>query len=129
MAAVVRIKPRFVSPVGYEEVDVCELTEDVSAGDLLEFTGVVNDNQALMRKLPAAADAEADGIALKDGFAGQRGFDFGVVLEMDGFSGLTPGDAIHSSSAVAGGLDTTVNGTALPIGKAIRTSRIRFHLR
>lgn len=129
MAAVVRVKPRFVSPVGYEEIDVCELTEDVVAGDLLEYTGVMNDNQALMRKLPAGANAEADGVALKDGFAGQRGFDFGVVFEMDGFSGLTPGDLIHSSSAVSGGLDTTVNGTAPAIGKAIRATRIRFHLR
>lgn len=129
MAAVVKVKPRFVSPVGYEEIDVCELTEVVAAGDLLEYTGVISDNMPLMRKLPAAANAEADGIALQAGFAGQRGFDVGIVLEMDGFSGLTPGDPIHSSAAVAGGLDTAVNGTALSVGKAIRASRIRFHLR
>ena len=129
MAAVTKVKPRFVSPVGYEEIDTCELTEAVVAGDLLEYTGVTNDNQPLMRKLPAGAAAEADGIALKDGYAGQRGFDVGITLEMDGFSGLTPGDAIHSSSTVAGGLDTTANGAALSVGKAVRTTRIRFHFR
>lgn len=129
MAAVVRVKPRHVAPVGYEWIDICELTEDVVAGDLLEFTGVMNDNLPLMRKLPAGAAAEADGIALKAGFAGQRGLDYGVHTEMDGFASLTPGDLIYSSAAVAGGQDTAPNGAALPIGKAIKPSRIRFQFR
>jgi hypothetical protein len=128
MAAVTRVKPRHVAPVGYEWIDVCELTEDVLAGNLLEFTGVMNDNLPLMRKLPAGAAAIADGIALKDGFAGQRGFDYGVHTEMDGFSGLTPGDLIYSSAAVAGGADTAPNGAAPAIGKAIKPSRIRFQI-
>lgn len=139
MAAVTKVKPRHVAPVGYEWIDVCELTEDVNAGDLLEFTGVTNDNLPLMRKLPAAANAEPDGIALKGGFAGERGFDYGIHTEMDGFSGLTPGDPIYSSAAVAGGLDTAPNGVtpaaAAPpvsyglVGKAIKASRIRFQIR
>jgi hypothetical protein len=139
MAAVVRVKPRHVAPVGYEWIDVCELVEDVLAGDLLQFTGVVNDNMTLMRKLPAGANAEPDGVALKDGFAGQRGLDYGIHCEMDGFSGLIPGALIYSSSAVAGGQDTTPNGAtpaaaAPPVsyglaGKAVRATRIRFQLR
>lgn len=139
MAAIVMVKPRHVAPVGYEWIDVCELTEDVVSGNLLEFTGVMNDNLPLMRKLPAGANAEADGIALKDGYAGQRGFDYGIHCEMDGFSGATPGDLVYSSSAVAGGLDTTPNGAtpaaAAPpvsygqVGKVIKPSRIRFQIR
>lgn len=129
MAAVVRVKPRHVAPVGYEWIDVCELTENVVAGDFLEFTGVMNDNLPLMRKLPAAAAAEPDGIALKDGFAGQRGLDYGIHCEMDGFSGLTPGDLIYSSAVVAGGQDNAPNGAAPVSGKVIKPSRIRFQLR
>jgi hypothetical protein len=126
MAAVTRVKPRHVAPVGYEWIDVCELTEAVVAGDYLKFTGSSNDNMPLMQKLPAAANAEPDGIALKDGYAGQRGFDYGIHCEMDGFSGLTPGALIHASAAVAGGQDTAVNGTGVPRAKAVKTSRIRF---
>lgn len=129
MAAVVRVKPRHVAPVGYEWIDICELTEDVVAGDFLEFTGVMSDNLPLMRKLPAGASAEPDGIALKDGYAGQRGLDYGIHCEMDGFSGLTPGDLVFSSAAVAGGQDTAANGTAPVSGKAIKPSRIRFQIR
>lgn len=128
MAAVTRVKPRFVSPVGYEELDVCELLEDVQPGDLLEYTGIMSSGQAVMRILPAGADAEPDGVALKAGYAGERGFDIGIVFEMDGFSGLTPGDPVYPAgvAGVNGGIDTTVNGRV--IGKAIRGTRIRFHL-
>lgn len=139
MAAVTRVKPRHVAPVGYEWIDTCELTEDVVAGDLLEFTGVMNDNMPLMRKLPAGANAEPDGVALKDGFAGQRGFDYGIHSEMDGFSGGTPGDSVYSSASVSGGLDTSPNGVtpaaaAPPVsyglcGKFVKPSRIRFQIR
>lgn len=115
MAAVTRVKPRHVAPVGYEWIDVCELTEDVAAGDLLQFTGVMSDNLPLMRKCPTGS--VPDGIALKAGFAGQRGFDVGIHCEMDGFSGLTPGAKVYQSGSVAGGEDTTgaVTGVA-PLG-------------
>ena len=129
MAAVVRVKPRHVSPVGYEWIDVCELFEDVVAGDFLQFTGTVNSNMPVMKKCPAVANAEPDGIALKAGYAGQRGLDYGIHCEVDGFSGLTPGQLIYSSAAVAGGQDTAANGTAPVSGKAVRANRIRFTLR
>lgn len=129
MAEIVRVKPRHVAPVGYEWIDICELTEDVAAGDFLEFTGVMNDNLPLMSRLPAAANAEPDGIALKAGFAGQRGLDYGIHCEMDGFSGGTPGDLVYSSAAVAGGQADVANGTAPVSGKFIKPSRIRFQLR
>lgn len=126
MAAVTKVKPRFVSPVGYEEIDVCELLEDVEAGDLLQFTGDMSDGQAVMQLVPANATEQVDGVALQTGFAGQRGFDFGIVFEMDGFSGLAPGDLVYADAAVAGGLNTTANGD--PVGKCVRGTRIRFHL-
>ena len=138
MAAVTRVKARHVAPVGYEWIDTCELYEDVVAGDLLEFTGTVTDNMPVMRKLAAGANAEADGVALKDGFAGQRGFDYGIHCEMDGWSGMTPGAPLYSSASTAGGIDTSANGVtptagAAPVsyglvGKAVKATRIRFQI-
>ena len=129
MPPVVRVKARHVSPVGYEWIDVCELSEDVEAGDNLEFTGTVNEGLPVMRKLPAGENAEADGVSLKKGFAGARGHDYGIHTEMDGFSGLTPGELVYAAGAggANGGQDTTANGT--PIGKAVLATRIRFQFR
>jgi hypothetical protein len=105
-------------------VDKVELTEAVTAGDLLNYTGTQSDGQARASKAPAGA-TEADGIALQDGYAGERGFSMGVQGEMDGFSGLTPGAALYPSGAVAGGLDTTAAG-AIRV-KAVKTTRIRYN--
>lgn len=128
MPPVVKVRARAVSPVGYEWGDVCELLEDVAAGDLLEFTGAMSDGQPVMRRLPAGANAEADGVALQAGFAGKRGFDYGIHYEIDGFSAGTPGDLVYPAGAggVAGGLDTTVNGR--PVGKFVKPTRIRFQI-
>jgi hypothetical protein len=123
MAAATRVKARPCTPVGYEVVDKVELTADVVAGDLMKYSGASNDGQS-KAGLAAAGATEADGIALQDGYAGQRGFSMGIQGEMDGFSGLTPGQALYPSAAVAGGLDTTAAG-AIRV-KSVRTTRIRY---
>jgi hypothetical protein len=126
MAAVTRVKARPVTPVGYEVVDRCVLSEDVTAGDLLKYTGATTNGQPVMSKAPTAGITEADGIALQNGYSGQAGFDVGIQGEMDGFSGLTPGNPLYPSTATAGSIDTTAIAGATVRIKAVRTTRIRF---
>jgi len=113
-----------VSPPGYEVNDTCELAEDVAAGDLLEYTGAMKSGQPVMQK--SATGEDPDGIALMSGKQGERGFDVGIQGEMDGFSGLTPGALLFSSTATAGDIDdASGSGTAAPV-KAVRKTRIRY---
>ncbi len=138
MAAVNRVKARPCTPVGYEVVDKVQLDGDVVAGDLLTYTGDVSEGQSVMEKAPAGT-VEAHGIALQDGYEGQRGFSVGIQGEMDGFSGLTPGDPLFPSDAVAGGLDdsapefygaATDPAVSVPASariRAVTASRIRYN--
>lgn len=112
------------TPVGYEVVDKVQLSVAVTAGQLLKYTGSSSDGMAIMG-LAAAGATEVDGIALQDGYAGQRGFSVGIQGEMDGFVSLTPGTALYPSGSVAGGIDTTAAGVIRM--KAVRTTRIRFN--
>jgi hypothetical protein len=100
MSAIVRVKARPCTPVGYEVVDKGTLVEAVVAGDLLT-------NGASGWSKAATGTVEAHGIALQDGYATQSGFSVGIQGEMDGFSGMTPGTALYPSASVAGGLDTS----------------------
>lgn len=124
MAAITRVKARPCTPVGYEVVDKAQLSVDVVAGDLLKYTGASSDGQSVIGKAAAGA-TEVDGIALQDGYAGERGFSVGIQGEMDGFSGLTPGAALYPSGAVAGGIDTVAAGAIRM--KAVKTTRIRYN--
>lgn len=117
-AAVSRGTVRVCTPVGYEVVDKGTATESMVAGDL------VKNGASGWGKCPAGA-TEADGIALKNYYAGQQGCDFGIHGEMDGFSGLTPGTPLYPSGATAGGLDTTAAG--LIRVKAVTSTRIRYN--
>lgn len=100
MPAVTRDVARVCTPVGYEFVDKGTAVEAMTAGDQVTL------GASGWSKAPAGT-IEADGIALKDYYAGQRGCDFGIHGEMDGFSGMTPGTKLYPSASVAGGLDTT----------------------
>jgi hypothetical protein len=131
MAAVVRVKCRPVSPVGYEVNDVGVAVTAWVAGDLLT-------NGAGGWSKAAAGTLLAHGIALQDAYAGQGGCSIGIQGEMDGFSGLTPGDPLYPSASVAGGLDTTAASwygvattpaVAVPVQPQIRAAkatRIRY---
>lgn len=119
MAAVTRVKARPCAPAGYEVNDKGVLAEAVVAGDLL-VNGA--DGWAL-----ADEAAEAHGIALQDGYAGQAGFSIGIQGEMDGFSGMTPGTDLYPSATVAGGIATdAVVGATVRI-RAVTASRIRYN--
>lgn len=125
MAAPTRVKVRNVTVVAYEVNDKVQLAVDVEPGDQLQYTGATSRGQSVMTKLPIDA-LEADGIALRKGYAGERGFDVGLHGEMDGFSGLVPGTPYFPSGAIAGGLDSTVVVDATIRVKAVKTTRIRF---
>lgn len=125
MAAVNRVKARNCTVVGYEVNDKVQLSEDVVAGDLLKFTGVVVNGMAVMGLNPGG-EIDADGMAIKDGYAGQRGFDVAIHGEADGFSGLVPGTPLFPSAAVDGGLDTTEPEGAPVRVKAVTATRVRF---
>lgn len=119
MAAVTRTKGRPVTPVGYEVNDKGVCAEAWDTGDQLKNTA------AGWTKLPAGA-LEADGIALNPAAVGDRGCDIGLQGEMDGFSGLTPGDPLYPSATVAGGLNTTaVTGATIRV-RAATPTRIRY---
>jgi hypothetical protein len=126
MAAITRVRARPCSPVGYEVNDRVVLADDVVAGDLLTYTGAVTNGLAVMGL--AAADAEdVHAIALKNGYDGQEGFDVGIQGEMDGFSGMTPGDLLFPSATVAGGLDDAATTAATPNIRAVSATRIRYN--
>ncbi|HYP18611.1 MAG TPA: hypothetical protein VEY08_00950 [Chloroflexia bacterium] len=125
MAAVTVVKARYVTPVNYEVIDKCVLSEAVVAGDQLVFTGTVTNGLPVMSKAPTAGITEAHGMAIKDGYAAQEGFEVLIQGEMDGFSGLTPGNPIYPSTATAGKLDTTAIASATVRVRAIRATRIR----
>lgn len=100
MAAVTVVKCRPCTPVGYEYIVRGTLVSAVVAGDQLV-------NGASGWDLAATSAVAAQGIALTNGYAGQDDFDIGLIGEMDGFSGMTPGAALYPSSGTAGKLDTT----------------------
>ncbi len=128
MAAVTRVRPLFVSPVGYEVFDKGTVTEAILAGQLVKQT-------AAGWSLNPTTNAYPSAVAAKPYYLGQGGCDFLIQGEMDGFSGLTAGDPLYPSSTVAGGIDTTAFQTfattpavtATPQMRAATSTRIRFN--
>ena len=127
MAAVNRVKARNVTPVGYEVNDKVALSEDVTAGDQLVYTGTTVNGFPVMGKAPTSGIKEAHGIAIKNGLQGEEGFDVGLQGEMDGFSGMTPGADLYPSTGTAGGLDTTAITGATVRVRAVKATRIRYN--
>ncbi|HVL41282.1 MAG TPA: hypothetical protein VM348_03930 [Brevundimonas sp.] len=107
MAAVTRVKARPVSPPGYEVNDKGKAAVAITAGDLLIITDATPGNgyEKVWDLAPTTTD-NAHGIALMDAKAGLI-VSVGIQGEMDGFSGMTPGDPLYPSGDVAGGIDTT----------------------
>lgn len=126
MAAVTVVELHPVTPTGYEVIDRGMATEDIGVGNQVVITS------SGISKCPTSAK-ECHGIALKATKANML-CEYGVQGEMDGYSGLTPGDPLYPSDSVAGGIDTTATqyGTtpAVPATvrvRAIRTTRIRYN--
>lgn len=132
MAAVTLVRPKFVSPVGYEVFDKGVTTEVILAGQLVK-------QGASGWALNPTNNAYPSAVAAQDFYAGQGGCDFLIIGEMDGFTGLTPGAPLFPSASAAGGIDTTafvaynaattpaVAVPAAPQMRAATTTRIRFN--
>lgn len=125
MPDITSVRPRPCTPAGYEFNDVCELAADVTAGQLLTYTGDMSGNMAVMT-VAAVGATDVHGIALQDGKAGDRGVDVGIHGEMDGFSGLTPGTKLYRSGDTAGAIGTTAVATQGARIVAVTDTRVRF---
>lgn len=125
MADITAVRPRPCTPAGYEFNDVCEVASDVSAGDLLVYTGAMSGSMAVM-DVAAVDAAEVHGIALQDAKDGDRGVDVGIIGEMDGYAGLTPGTKLFRSGTTAGAIGDTAVATQTARIKAVTDSRIRY---
>lgn len=139
MAAITKVKPRLVSPVGYESAQHGYATEDLEAGDLVVIDSSGSPDTRWDVAYEEASAGVAHGIVLKDCKAGGT-VDVAYAGEMDGFSGLTPGSSLSVASgeiddtppeAEVSGTesDGTVEGTATVIPYsilAVSATRIRF---
>jgi hypothetical protein len=143
MAAVTRVLARPVSPPGYEVNDKAQAAAALTAGDLVSITSATPARgfDKVVDLLPTA-DAPTDKktyVVLMDCPAG------GVAnisddCEMDGWSGMTPGNPLYPSGSAAGGIDTsaptfysagTTPAVAVPARArmwALTATRIRFRL-
>lgn len=124
MAAITVVKPLHVSPTAYEVVDKAMATEAMAPGDQV----VIGANG--ISKCPAAAK-ECHGVVLKP-CPINMSCDYGIQGEMDGFSGLTPGNPLYPSATTAGVMDTvvaenTVGNPATVRVRAVTATRIRYN--
>jgi hypothetical protein len=71
------------------------------------------------------ATTDPGGIALMDCAAGGT-VSVGIVGEMDGFTGLTPGAFLYPSASVAGGIDTSKPAGAVERMRALSATRIHY---
>lgn len=137
MTPITKVRPKFVSPKGYEEIVRGIATVDLGVADPVVIDASVTPDaryDCAIKK--AASEAFFHGVVAKDAKAGQV---VEVILqgEMDGFSGMTPGAPIY---AEAGALGTTapvyytsattpvVNVPAPPQVFAISATRIRIRI-
>lgn len=126
MAAITKVAPKLVSPVGYENVFYAYASEALEAGDLAIITSATAPGgfDCVVEEADAAV---AHGVVLKDVGAGGRA-EIAWRGEMDGFSGLTPGAPL---SVASGAIDDTAPD-ATQVGaaaiRAVTPTRIRFEL-
>ena len=115
-------KVRPCVPVGYEVVsDVRVVTENVTAGDLL----ILGPNG--WSRSTNATPANKRGFAAQDYAAGRADCSIFTSGELDGFTGLVPGDPLYPS-ATAGAIDTTALAGFVGLIHAVSATRIAFTL-
>lgn len=138
MAAITKVDPILVSPVGYESAQHGYATEDLNAGELVVVAGAPPDARWDI-SYEEADGADAIGIVLKSCKAGGT-VDVAYEGEMDGFSGLTAGNLLsivngaidsaaptHAVTGTETGGDVTGTATLLPYTiRAVTETRIRF---
>lgn len=117
VAANGRIAP--VAPPGMEVTDRGYAEEDLKAGDLIVISPDAPPSPVDEFAVRKATGDEAHGICLVDCNEGGLA-EFSTQNEMDGYTGLTPGDGL---SVVDGMLDTDATGDI--VARCVTTSRIR----
>lgn len=123
MAAITKVDPAPLS-VGNEFNDAGYAAVAFTAGDPVIITGAAPPSRKWDATI-GAATTEAHGVALKDCAVGGT-VEYGIVGEMDGFSGLTPGAPL---TVVGGSIDTTAPGAGVAVRiRAVTPSRIRYNL-
>lgn len=128
MAAVAKTsKIRPATRVGFAVNDKGQAKSAIAAGDLVVITADVPSRayETVYDKAPITGIAEAHGIALKPAVAGGL-VEVGLLGEMDGFSGLTPGAPLYPSTATPGGIDTTAIAGAPVRARAVTSTLIRY---
>ena len=119
MAEVTLLKGRYVTIPGYEVVRKGVATETLKAGE------AVVQSAAGFSKAPANA-LDVHAVAIQDYYAGQDDCSFMIHGEMEGFSGLTPGAALHASTTVAGGWADAGASGSIARARAVSPTRISF---
>lgn len=126
MAAITKVAPKLVSPVGYENVFYAYASAALEPGDLAIITSADAPGgfDCVVAKASAAV---AHGVVLKKvGIGGKA--EIAWRGEMDGFSGLTPGASLSVASGAIDSTapdDTQVGAAAI---RAVTPTRIRFEL-
>lgn len=125
MAAVTKVDPSFVSPVGEYTSQRGYANDDLEAGDPVVIDGLPPTKRWDVAYSKAAGEQFVDGIAISPVKAG------GTVEvmeqgEMDGYSNLTPGAPF---TVVAGNIDTTAPAAGIrPQFRALNATRIRVSI-
>lgn len=116
MAAITKVDPTLISPVGYETVQHGYATVDLAKGDLAVFTtGAPSHSKCAFAK--AASDGtDACGVVLKNVKAGGIA-EVAYRGEIGGYSGLTPNAPL---TIAAGVIDSTA-----PVAATVATYMIR----
>lgn len=124
MAAISKVAPKLVSPVGYENVFYAYASEALEAGDVVVITSDAAPG-GFECVVEEAGAAVGHGIAVKDAGVGGRA-EIAWRGEMDGFAGLTPGAPLTIAS---GAIDNTAPGEGISTSiRAVSPTRIRFDL-
>lgn len=125
MAAITKVDPAPCSPPGYELNDAGYASTALAVGDPVVITAAAPPSRKWEQVIAKATGTAANGIALKDVAVGGTA-EYGVVGEMDGFSGLTRGAGL---TIVAGAIDNTAPAVGVvPQVRAVTASRIRYSL-
>lgn len=121
MAAVLKVDPSFVAPPGMEQIDTGYASEDIEVGDPVVIVDDAVPNKMWTAVIAKATGTEFHGICVKT--TKMRGMcEYASQGEMDGFTGLTPGNSVTVVDGVLDDTEATGNAQI----RAVNSSRIRW---
>ena len=109
-----------VIPPGMEVNDRAYALDDLVAGDLIVISSTAPNSAVYESAVEKATGTEYHGVSLVDCNAGGLA-EYTTQNELDGYSGLTPGQPL----SVAGGEFDTTAPTGAVTARAVTTTRIR----